>query len=218
MNCQKLEENENFGEMYAETNVPFSRISFETQESENHNRNLHILSLLSEEPNAEVTFQGLKRKLGWHQEILSRALKRLEKDGALLRTPLGAYKLNAREKHSHASRYGRRKEGVMPITQLWLPHDLNPTTLISKMKNTWFGEWRWYAYNENSSEKTLTWLSEDGAWASLRIRESIMFIEVGPVESIGRDRCIRAGYELLSHVIRFFKSSLAEPREVPQSN
>jgi hypothetical protein len=145
-------------------------------------------------------------------------LRRLEKDGVLLRTPSGAYKLNTIEKQSYASRYGRRQQGVMPVTQLWLPQDLNPIILTSKLKNTWFGGWRWYGYNEDGSEKVLTWLSEDGAWASLRIGDSIVFIEAGPVESIGRDRCIRAGYELLSHVMRLFKSSLAEPKEVLQPN
>ncbi len=39
-----------------------------------HNRNSNLLTLLSESPNIEVSFQGLKRKLGWHQEILSRTL------------------------------------------------------------------------------------------------------------------------------------------------
>jgi DNA-binding HxlR family transcriptional regulator len=216
--CYQLEDSEDLREIYARKDILISKVSFEVQESDNHDRNLHILSLLSKEPNAEVTFQGLKRKLGWHQEILSRTLKRLKKDGALLKTPSGAYKLNTKEKHSYASQHGKLQKDVMPVTQLWLSQDLNPGILISKLKNTWFGAWRWYGFNEDGSEKVLTWLSEDGIWVNLRIRDAMMFIEAGPVGSVGRERCIRAGYELLSHVIRLYKSSLVEPKAILQPN
>lgn len=215
--CCQYEDGEDLREICAGRDILFSKESFE--ESDNHDRNLRILSLLSKEPNAEVAFQGLKRKLGWHQEVLSRALKRLEKDGVLLKTPSGAYKLNAKEKHSYASQLGRLQEGVMPVTQLWLPQDLNLDILASRLKKTWFGVWRWYGYSEEGSEKVLTWLSEDGSvWVDLRIVDSMMFIEAGPVGSVGRDGCIRAGYELLSHVTRLYKPILAELKGIQQPN
>lgn len=214
--CCRFEESKNVSENLAGV-VPASAESFE--EFENYDRNLYILSLLSKEPNAEVTFQGLKRKLGWHQEILSRTLRRLQKDGVLLKTPSGAYKLNAGEKQSCPSHLRRIRDDVTPVTQLWLPQDLSSDILASKLKNTWYGAWRWYGYSKEGSEKMLTWLSEDGrVWVNLRIVDSAMFIEAGPVESIGRDRCIHAGYELLSHVIRRYKSSLAEHKEILQPN
>ncbi len=197
---------------------PASKESFE--EFDNYDRNRHILSLLSDQSNAEVTFQGLKRKLGWHQEILSRTLKRLEKDGAVAKTPLGAYKLNFKEKISNGTnQLGRLQDDVTPVTQLWLPKDLNSDVLAAKLKNTWFGAWRWYGYGEEGAEKILTWLSEDGSVrVNLRIVDSVMFIEAGPVGSAGTDGCIHAGYELLGHVLRLYKSGLAELRGLLQPN
>ena len=52
------------------TNTIQSKMGYEVEfdEIESHNRNSHLLHLLSKEPNSEITFQGLKRKLGWHQE------------------------------------------------------------------------------------------------------------------------------------------------------
>ncbi len=188
-----------------------SKELFEALEPNNKDRNFQLLSLLGKEPYAEITFQGLKRKLGWHQEILSRKLKRLEKDGILSKTPSGAYKLNSKKNHSHTSQYARLQEDVVRVTQLCPPQDLDPGILASKLKNTWFGSWRWYSYNDEGSEKVLTWLSEDGSvWVKLRIVDSVILIEGGSVRSAGRDRCIRSGYELLSHVIRLYKLSLAE--------
>lgn len=180
-------------------------------------RNRNVLSLLEIEPNSEVTFQGLKRKLGWHQEVLSRTLKRLEKDGMLQKTPTGAYRLKTTNEESNRNR--SFPLGAVPVTKVWLPRDLNQNNLVSGLKNTWFGSWRWYGFNDQGSDKILTWLSEDGVfWVSLRITEDAMFVEAGPIVPLGRDRCIRAGYELLGHVIRLCQSGLTELKTVRQTN
>ncbi len=182
-------------------------------------RNLHVLSLLNSEPNLEVTFQGLKRKLGWHQEILSRTLRRLVRDEAIIRTDSGGYKLNTDNKIGYLHKPVKRQDSVTPITYLWLPQDLSLVEVTSRLKNTWFGAWRWYSYSKNNSQRILTWISEDGClWVNLRIMGSTILIESGPAESVGRDRCIHAGYELLSHIMKFFKSRLAEPEIILQPN
>jgi hypothetical protein len=169
-------------------------------------RSVHVLSLLREQLNGEVTFQGLKRKLGWHQEIVSRTLKRLELDGLILRTQSGAYKLSSSSLHLSASKGDAIREDVTPVTQLWLPKDLDTDALASTLKNTWFGGWRWYGYRTEDSEQLLTWISESGdLWINIRISNVVAFVEAGPVGSAGRERCLYAGYDLLGHVVNRYK-------------
>jgi hypothetical protein len=152
-------------------------------------------------PNSEITFQGLKRKLGWHQEILSRTIKRLERDGVLLKTPSGSYKLSKVDEYQN--RYDNSNEDAIPVTQLCLPNDLDPQFLVSNLKNTWFGKWRWYSLSIGDKGQVLTWTSEDGSvWVKLKILNSLMVIEAGPLKNTTRNSCILAGYELLRHVLR----------------
>ncbi len=180
-------------------------------EGGSEDRGLHVLSLLNAQPNGEVTFQGLKRKLGWHQEIVSRTLRRLERDGLLLKTLSGAYRLNPTSSNHTPSQDDVLQEDITPVTQLWLPKDLNLNTLASLLRNTWFGGWRWYGCrSENSEQQVLTWISEDGYfWINLRILNGIAFVEAGPAGSAGRDRCLYAGYDLLGHLVKRYRSVLA---------
>lgn len=184
-----------------------------------HNRNSNLLTLLSESPNIEVSFQGLKRKLGWHQEILSRTLKRLEKDGIVLRTSSGSYRLINHPHLQNFLNHGMFQEGGIPVTQLWIPPNLNSNIIISKIKNTWFGNWRWYSYKEGKSEKILTWISDDGLiWINLKFRDNAMFIEAGPVGIVGREKCIYSGYELLKRLMQVFNNKISEPKKILQPN
>ena len=202
--CCSIQENE-------DSKDATPRQTFGNSISDCHKRSLNLLALLSKEHNLEVTFQGLKRKLGWHQEILSRTLRRLQEDKVLLKTSSGAYRLN-----SDISEFNRSWKDIVLATQLWLPLDLKPSILISKLKNTWFGQLRWYGCSEDGSKKALTWVLEDGSiLVKLRIADNVMFIEAGPVASVGRDRCIHAGYKLLNHVMRLYKASLTKSIETP---
>ncbi len=173
-------------------------------------RGLHVLSLLSEQPNGEVTFQGLKRKLGWHQEIVSRTLRRLERDGLLLKTSSGAYKLSPVSLSRTPSQRDMLPEDITPVTQLWLPKGLDVDVVASMLRNTWFGGWRWYGHRADGSTQLLTWISENGYfWINLRILNGVAFVEAGPAGSAGRDRCLFAGYDLLGHLVKRYRSILA---------
>ena len=184
-------------------------------EGSSEDRGLHVLSLLNAQPNSEVTFQGLKRKLGWHQEIVSRTLRRLERDGLLLKTSSGAYRLNPTSSSHTSSQGDMLREDITPVTQLWLPKDLDIDMLASLLRNTWFGGWRWYGYRAESSEQVLTWISEDGYfWINLRILNGIAFVEAGPAGSAGRDRCLYAGYDLLGHLVKRYRSVLAGSEQI----
>jgi len=68
-----------------DANPDFEEFDFDDRERE-------VLKLLSSEQNALFSFQGLRRRLGLHQETLTRTLKRLEEAHVIERSPEG-YKL-----------------------------------------------------------------------------------------------------------------------------
>jgi len=182
-----------------------------------YGRNKQLLSLFSIHPSIEISFQGLKRKLGWHQEILSRTLKRLQKDRIIIKTASGYYKMNIKcSMVRHYCSKVERKDSVI-VTRLCIPENLDREVLITRMKNTWFENWRWYSYSEDVLGNTLTWISEDGlTWVSLEINGNVIYIEAGPSSSAGRDKCINSGYDLLSYLLKTYQQIFEKRKMILQ--
>lgn len=183
-----------------------------------YERNKQLFLLFSSHHSLEISFQGLKRKLGWHQEILSRTLKRLQNDRIIIKTPSGNYKMNLKTsiiKHYCGNVKG--KDSII-VVNLRIPNVLDQESLINRMKNTWFESWRWYSYSEDILGKTLTWISEDGlTWVSLEINGNEITIESGPSDSTGRDKCIKSGYELLSYLMKMYQKPFQKNKIIIRS-
>ena len=60
-----------------------------------------VMNMLSSETDATYTFQGMRRRLGLHQEKLTRILKRLEDDNLVLKTNEGYKVLGSPRKSAH---------------------------------------------------------------------------------------------------------------------
>ena len=181
-------------------------------------RELNLIEKIKS-PNEEVSFKGLQRKLGWHQETLSRTLKRLEDDGIMKKTATNAYRLSSGARSNSISQHGKDIEDITQVTKLWLSQNHTPEFIVSALKNSWFGAWRWYSFQDEDSEKVLKWIHDDGSiWTSLRIQGNTMTVESGPVKSIGRDRCIQSGYELVKHIMLRLNPGFSKPKNIFQSN
>src|SRR6266702_4257168 len=60
-----------------------------------------VMEMLSAESDSTYTFQGLKRRLGLHQEKLTRILRRLEDDNLVAKTEEGYRTLKQPRKREH---------------------------------------------------------------------------------------------------------------------
>src|SRR3989442_15497071 len=83
-------------------------------------RDSSILHAIQDEGLTVFAFDGLKRLLGVHQEMLSRVLDRLEDEG-LLDKVSGGYRLTARGSHQVAPPLISTKPRI-PIFQSLFPH------------------------------------------------------------------------------------------------
>src|SRR5215471_21047990 len=85
-------------------------------------RDAGILQAIQEEGLTVFSFDGLKRLVGVHQEMLSRILGRLEDEGLLEKIPEG-YRLTSRA--SHLLRPMGLAPPRIPIVQSLLPQDID---------------------------------------------------------------------------------------------
>jgi DNA-binding MarR family transcriptional regulator len=133
-----------------------------------------VLDVLSEN-NSVYTFSGIMRKIGMHQETLSRSLSRLFEQDLVQKSPNG-YKLS--KKGVVLKKQTRSKRNFTPILRAYLPPDVDVAKLIGGMTGRWFKNLRWIGMVENKDEHLLQWIEEMGLFQiNLRIVPNSIIIE-----------------------------------------
>ncbi|MDE1821591.1 MAG: hypothetical protein KGJ23_02585 [Euryarchaeota archaeon] len=183
-----------------------------------------VRELLSEFPGS-VAFQGLRRTLGVHPESLTRALRRLEREGAVERTQEGYRLTEARNLDARGtfSRPGAPRWEGAPRVELRLSPGEQASRLIGALSGRWFGEFRWVGSYEEGRRTTLLWVSRQGReLLGLVLEGDLLRIhQQGPSAAI-HERPF-ACYELLQHVLTALRgtergaSHLAPPAVLPLS-
>jgi DNA-binding Lrp family transcriptional regulator len=162
----------------------------------------------------DLSFQGIKRKLGLHQETLSRALHRLQRDGYVERlehayrvSRKGLDTISAGNRNSISRDMSSEPYSVVLLRAI-LPSDLVVQSLTESLSYKWFGSLRWLGSTLTSDAATLSWItSETGLKISVRIKGEILTIETFPQNSGSVSEATRSAFELFDHVSRALRSS-----------
>src|SRR6266516_3605711 len=156
-----------------------------------------VMEMLSTETDATYTFQGLKRRLGLHQEKLTRILRRLEDNNLVAKTEEGYRTL----KHSHKA--SQHLVDGEPVIRGQLPPGIDSQSLLGKIKGRWFKNFRWVGYANGTDELSLYWITEDNKF-QVRIQLSPIEILVWsqPTDPKETDSPVTAAYELFDRISR----------------
>jgi hypothetical protein len=186
------------------------------EESELDEREREVLKFLSSEQNAYYSFQGLRRRLGFHQETLARTLKRLEEARAIERSPQG-YKVR-----SNGGTYSfnvRTNQSVSkPIIDAYLPSQVDVTVLFQKLRGRWFSNFRWLGYSRDGEQLAMSWISEDGqVQLQARIGGGKIIIAADSLNNEGSGQ-IAAAYQLFDHFTKIAEEMVQHPGQTPIEN
>lgn len=145
-------------------------------------REQSILSELGREVDQQVSFQGLRRQLGVHQQALARVLRRLESQGLVAHVEKGYQLTDAG--HAALRGAGRREtHAALPLLQALLPPHVQPQDVAAQLSRRWFGGLRWYGQSEGPGETSLHWIAGK-ARVTVRISPGSVLLEV---EEAGQD-------------------------------
>jgi DNA-binding HxlR family transcriptional regulator len=155
------------------------------------------MDMLSSGSDATYSFQGMKRRLGLHQEKLTRILKRLEDDNLVLKTDEG-YKVLR-----HTRKTTNRVDEGEPVIRGQLPPGMDHARLTSKLKGRWFKNFRWLGYSTNEAGQSLYWITEDGRFQLVvRFGPAEILVWSQPTNEVETRSAIAAGYELFDRISR----------------
>ncbi len=158
-----------------------------------------------------ISFQGIKRKLGLHQETLSRSLRRLERDGLIDKSDHD-YRISKRGTEILSRNKTKTAHSVrdailpIPILRTILPPDATELELERALSHKWFGTLRWYGSSHNEDGTVLAWTTDDGKLRlSARISDGYLAVESQATTKESMDTAIRAAYEIFDHISKAFK-------------
>jgi hypothetical protein len=117
-----------------------------------------VLRLLRERPGA-IAFNGLRRALEVHPESLTRALRRLERYGAVARSD-GGYRLVVPDEE--LGRSAAPAPHWVPVAEVELGGTTDPTQALGTLAGRWAGTLRWVGVYEQGGAEYLVWSRTDG--------------------------------------------------------
>lgn len=163
-------------------------------------REREVLKFLSTEQNGYFSFQGLRRRLGFHQETLTRTLRRLEEADAIERSPEG-YKLKSIGGVGYSFNVRTSQSLSKPIIDAHLPAQVDVTILFQRLRGRWFSDFRWLGYSHDGDQLSMSWISEDGQiQLQARIGRGKIIIAADSANSNDDPRQTAAAYQLFDHV------------------
>jgi hypothetical protein len=171
-----------------------------------------ILAFLSGEP-GEITFNGMRRALSAHPESLTRALRRLSRDGRVLRESRG-YRIGlppALAPRGRGAIPGYEEPHRALVAEVRLPPAEPVPELLGRLAGRWFGQLRWVGTYDRPREPLLVWSRADGRGqlllglrrGHLRVYAEPPPSELGPGEGRALEEAAR---ELLWHALGFLSS------------
>ncbi len=128
------------------------------EELREHDR--EVLEFLSQDPAAQVAFQGIRRRLGIHPEQLSRALHRLADDDLVQKTEVG-YRVTSKALSIFSPKEWSAHRPGMTVLHTYLPANVDVRSLVAGLRGSWVGPLRWYGLVESEGEVRLSWALED---------------------------------------------------------
>ena len=180
--------------------IPLLNVGFDSHDSSYlSQRDTEVLSLLGQEDLTAFTFDGLKRRLGLHQETLSRILARLEEEGIIKKEASG-YRVTPRIESMKLAPANVKEENV-PLLQTYLPSNAQVQRLITNLRGKWFGLLRWFGLSENEKGVALKWVTEDGGiQIDAVIADSVLTIEAKFLRENNLNTALSASYQLMGHI------------------
>jgi DNA-binding transcriptional ArsR family regulator len=165
-------------------------------DSEVRPNDYRVLDVLGE-TKSEYSFSGIMRKLGMHQETLSRSLHRLHELGIVDKSELG-YKISNKMQGLPKN---TTKQAYLPILLSYLPPRIGAEKIISEIAGKWFKNMRWIGMSEDNGQKNLQWIKQNGLfYINLKVLPNYIVIETNANNDHDKADAISGAYRIVQKI------------------
>ena len=185
-----------------------------------HSNDKKVLSVLNQDSDvidSQYTFNGLVRKLGIHQQSLTRSLHRLEDAGLVQKTDFG-YKLarnipsmltnNSKIDSRNPSRKISSKSSQFEkIIQFYIPSNIKVEDVVKRLQGKWFGSLRWLGLISGEDGHILQWAIEDKYQVNLKIISRYALVESNAIVDKDKSESILDAYGILEQMTKLLREN-----------
>lgn len=152
---------------------------------------------------SEYTFRGIMRKLGMHQETLSRSLQRLLELGIISKSKLG-YRIS--DKMQNLAK-NKKSQAHTPILMSYLPSGVTGEKIISKIAGSWFKGLRWVGVSQDNSQQTLQWVN-GLFYINLKILPNHIIVETNANNEKDKVDALSGAYRIVQKITGLYDPSV----------
>lgn len=175
-------------------------------------RDRAVLKAFSDDAEATLAFQGIRRSLNLHPEKLSRALRRLEEAGAVSRTKDG-YKLTEAGVRAVPAPERARTERLTVLDTM-VPATVTAEAVVEHLKLKWFANLRWVGFTAHEEAVALRWVTEDGRKrVTATFSAGRLLVDVEGELADGVSDAIAGAQAIVAHITR--AAARAPPEAAP---
>lgn len=164
-------------------------------------RDREILRAFSDDADATLAFQGIRRSLGLHPEKLSRGLRRLEGAGVVEHTKDG-YRLTDVGVAAVPPPKGGAGERLTVMDTVIGP-TASADAVVEQLKMKWFSNLRWVGFTQADGVVALRWLTEDGnKRLTATLNDGRLLIDVEGDLTGGLPDALAGAQSIYTHILR----------------
>jgi hypothetical protein len=146
------------------------------------------------------------RKLGIHQESLSRSLHRLDELGLVEKSELG-YKLSMKGELLSRNRTSDAKIAYTPLMQSYIPSNIDVSSIVGSLVGKWFKNLRWLGMIEGEMGHSLQWSNENNSFqVNLRIVGNYVIIETNAGSDKEKVEAMVSAYKIFEYVSKLYSN------------
>lgn len=184
-----------------------------------------ILSILNQDNDLsdnQYTFNGLARKLGMHQQSLSRSLHRLENSGLVERSEAGyrpsknlrsiLVKSSRLDLENLSEKISKPNMQFVQVLQLYIPTTVEVEGIVNKLVGKWFGNLRWIGLIGGDGGYVLQWASGDKFQVNLKIVSRYAIVESNAVGDKSKAEAMVSAYRIFEQITKIFQNKSSGKR------
>jgi DNA-binding MarR family transcriptional regulator len=178
-----------------------------------------VLSILNQDNDLSdnrYTFNGLARKLGMHQQSLSRSLHRLENSGLVERSEAGyrpsknlrsiLVKRSRLDLENLSEKISKPNLQFVQVLQLYIPTTVEVEEIVNKLVGKWFGNLRWIGLIGGDGGYVLQWTSGDKFQVNLKIVSRYAIVESNAVGDKNKAEAMVSAYRIFEQITKVFQN------------